>query len=121
MDKAFGNVIDGLSVKGSGGGDKKGGAVVFILVFVLVMLALISGVLTTAVIISRVAGTTPLPEAAEHLPAEESGESRRKSPGHACRCTWGSPVPDRISHLHEAWRGGIIAALAFSLFFELLP
>jgi hypothetical protein len=74
MDKAFGNVIDGLSAKGSGGGDKKGGALVFILVFVLVMLALISGVLTTAVIISRVAGTTPLPEAAEHLPAEDPGE-----------------------------------------------
>jgi hypothetical protein len=74
MDKAFGNVIDGLSVKGSSGGDKKGGALVFILVFVLVMLALISGVLTTAVIISRVAATTPLPEAAEHLPAEDSGE-----------------------------------------------
>lgn len=71
MDLAFGNVIDGLTAKGSGSSDKKGGAVVFILVFVLVMLALISGVLTTAVIISRVAGTTTLPEDPNTLPAEE--------------------------------------------------
>lgn len=74
VDLAFGNVIDGLRTKGSGGSDKKGGAVVFILVFVLVMLALISGVLTTAVIISRVAATTPLPEAAESPPSSDLPE-----------------------------------------------
>jgi hypothetical protein len=65
LDTAFGSVIDALRSKGSGGSDssdKKGGAVAFILVFVLVMLALLSGVLTTAVIISRVAGNTKLPE-----------------------------------------------------------
>jgi hypothetical protein len=74
MDKAFGSVIEGLSSKSSGSSDKKGGAVVFILVFILVMLALVSGVLTTAVIISRVAGNTPLPEAPDPLPAEEAVE-----------------------------------------------
>jgi len=65
LDTAFGSVIDALRSKGSSdssSSDKKGGAVAFILVFVLVMLALLSGVLTTAVIISRVAGNTPLPE-----------------------------------------------------------
>jgi hypothetical protein len=74
MDTAFGSVVDGLSSKSSSSSDKKGGAVVFILIFILVMLALVSGVLTTAVIISRVAGNTPLPEDPNTLPTEEPGE-----------------------------------------------
>jgi hypothetical protein len=74
MDTAFGSVVDSLSSKGSGSSDKKGGAVVFILIFILVMLALVSGVLTTAVIIRRVAGNTPLPEAADAIPADEPVE-----------------------------------------------
>jgi hypothetical protein len=64
IDKAFGSVVDALSSKGSSSrnSDKKGGAVAFILVFVLVVLALLSGILTTAVIIYRVAGNTELPD-----------------------------------------------------------
>lgn len=81
MDKAFGSVIEGMSAKGSGSSDKKGGALVFILIFVLVMLALVSGVLTTAVIISRVAGTTPLPEDPNTIPTEETeGEMKTEQP-----------------------------------------
>jgi hypothetical protein len=72
LDKAFGSVVDALGSKGSSSGDKKGGAVVFILVFVLVVLALLSGILTTAVIISRVAGNNPLPE---EIAAEQSDGS----------------------------------------------
>jgi hypothetical protein len=74
LDTAFGSVIDALRSKGSSdssNSDKKGGAVAFILVFVLVMLALLSGVLTTAVIVSRVAGNTPLPEEIVSEPAEK--------------------------------------------------
>jgi hypothetical protein len=74
LDTAFGSVLDALRSKGSGGSDssdKKNGAVAFILVFVLVMLALLSGVLTTAVIIRRVAGNTPLPEEIVSEPAEK--------------------------------------------------
>lgn len=70
LDTAFGSVIDAMRSKGSGSSDKKDGAAAFILVFVLVMLALLSGVLTTAVIISRVAGNTRLPEEAARESAE---------------------------------------------------
>lgn len=79
LDTAFGSVLDALRSKGSGGSDssdKKGGAVAFILVFVLVMLALLSGVLTTAVIISRVAGNTRLPEEAARESAEVMNDTR---------------------------------------------
>jgi hypothetical protein len=75
IDKAFGSVVDSLSSKSSGSGGKKDGAVVFILVFVLVILALLSGILTTAVIISRVAGNNPLPEEIDTEPTPaESGK-----------------------------------------------
>ena len=50
--------------------DKKDGAAAFILVFVIVILALLSGILTTAVIIHRVAGNTHLPEEID-VPAEK--------------------------------------------------
>jgi len=74
IDKAFGSVVDAMKSKrsGSGSSDKKDGALVFILVFVLVMLALVSGALTTAVIVNRVAGNTPLPEEIDAEPPAES-------------------------------------------------
>lgn len=56
LDKAFGSVVDSLG----GSGRKKDGAAL-ILVFVLVIAALLSGALTTGVIISRVAGNSELP------------------------------------------------------------
>ena len=75
LDRAFGSVIDVLKSSGSGSSSdsdkKKDGVVAFILVFVVVMLALLSGVLTTAVIISRVAGNTPLPEEPPAEPDEK--------------------------------------------------
>jgi len=74
LDTAFGSVLDALRIKGSSNSDssnKKDGAVAFILVFIIVMLALLSGVLTTAVIISRVAGNTKLPEEIVEEPIEK--------------------------------------------------
>lgn len=68
LDKAFGAVINSLSGGWSSGsssssGKSKDGAglVAFLLVFVLVLAALFSGVLTTAVIVSRVAGNDDMP------------------------------------------------------------
>jgi hypothetical protein len=62
-DQAFGSVLDALRNRGDSGSDKKdNGAGALILVFVLVIVALFSGALTTMVIIRRVAGNNPLPE-----------------------------------------------------------
>ena len=72
LDTAFGSVIDAIPSKSSGGGssDKKDGAIAFIIVFLIVIFALLSGILTTAVIIYRVAGNTKLPEEID-VPAEK--------------------------------------------------
>lgn len=68
LDKAFGSVVDAFRGGDSGSSSgKKNDAAALVLVFVLVVAALLSGVLTTAVIISRVAGNEPLPE---HEPGE---------------------------------------------------
>ena len=76
MDKAFGSVMEALPSKSSGGSDKKGGALVFILIFVIVVFALLSGILTTAVIISRVAGNNEVSEQPEEQPTQsEPGAS----------------------------------------------
>jgi hypothetical protein len=63
LDAAFASVVDAFPGRGSDSerSDKKNGAAAFILVFVLVVLALLSGILTTAVIISRAAGNGELP------------------------------------------------------------
>jgi hypothetical protein len=63
LDRAFAGVMSMLEqgAGSSSSGKKKGGGVALVLVFVLVILALVSGILTTAVIISRVAGNDDLP------------------------------------------------------------
>jgi hypothetical protein len=70
LDRAFGSVVDSLRDKS--GSDRKGGGAALVLVFVLVILALVSGVITTAVIINRVAGSSPLPE--QHADEEQESE-----------------------------------------------
>jgi hypothetical protein len=62
--EAFGSVVDALKGKGSDSdsSDSNGGGVGVVLVFVVVILALLSGVITTALIIRRVAGSYQLPE-----------------------------------------------------------
>jgi hypothetical protein len=64
FDAAFGSVVDSFKSKGgsSSGSDKKDGLVAFLVVFVLVVLALMAGALTTAVIIARAAGNEELPD-----------------------------------------------------------
>jgi len=59
IDRAFGSVVDSLRSKGSG--DKKDGGASALVVFAVVIVALLSGVLTTFVIINRFAGSEPLP------------------------------------------------------------
>jgi len=63
LDAAFASVVDAIPGRGSDSDrpDRKNGVGAFILVFVVVVLALLSGILTTAVIVSRVAGNTELP------------------------------------------------------------
>lgn len=68
LDQAFGSVVDALQSRSS----RKEGASL-ILVFVLVVFALLSGVLTTGVIISRVAGQNTLPD-----PSYGEPEPRRR-------------------------------------------
>jgi len=65
IDKAFGSVVDALPGRSSGNSDKKDGVTAFLILFLVVILALVSGVLTTAVIISRVAGNNELPDQGE--------------------------------------------------------
>lgn len=65
IDTAFGSVVDSFKGSSSGSSEKKDGAVAFIVLFLVVILALVSGILTTAVIISRVAGNDELTEQAE--------------------------------------------------------
>jgi hypothetical protein len=65
LDTAFGSVLDAVPGSRSGNSDKKDGIGAFILVFVIVIFALLSGILTTAVIIHRVAGNDQLPEQSE--------------------------------------------------------
>ena len=62
--EAFGSVVDALTGKSSerDSSDSKDRGVAVILVFVLVILALLSGVITTALIIRRVAGSYQLPQ-----------------------------------------------------------
>ncbi|HEV3261453.1 MAG TPA: hypothetical protein VG013_31675 [Gemmataceae bacterium] len=57
--KAFGSVVETMS-EGRSGKDSKGAGL--ILVIVLVVIALLAGVITTALIISRVAGNYELPQ-----------------------------------------------------------
>ncbi|MCI0700330.1 MAG: hypothetical protein L0241_04540 [Planctomycetia bacterium] len=68
FDKAFGSVLDtansNSSSFSSGDSGKKSTGVVFIIVFVIAVLALLSGILTTAVIIYRVAGNTDIESSA---------------------------------------------------------
>ena len=71
FDSAFGSVIDAFSGKGSKSANGKDGTAL-VLVFVLVLVALLSGVLTTAVIINRVAGNQRLAtdaDAQKEMPA----------------------------------------------------
>jgi len=58
LDKAFGSVVDSLGGRSS---DKKSAGPSLVVVFVIVVAALLSGVLTTAVIVTRVAGDHKLP------------------------------------------------------------
>jgi hypothetical protein len=62
MDGAFGNVVDAIRSRRSKGNNDGASLIV---VFAVVVVALLSGVLTTAVIISRVAGRTQLPDESE--------------------------------------------------------
>ncbi len=55
--------------------DRDGGGLLVLLVVALVLLALLGGIMTTATIIHRVAGTSPLPDCAEQ--AREAMEARR--------------------------------------------
>jgi hypothetical protein len=64
LDKAFGHVVDEVgkdSGSGSGGNDKNKGAAL-VIVIAIVIVALLAGVLTTAVIIARSAGNDQLGE-----------------------------------------------------------
>ena len=62
FDTAFGSVLDKFGGSSSSDdSDKKNPVAVFLLVFALTIFALLSGILTTAVIINRVAGNTELP------------------------------------------------------------
>jgi hypothetical protein len=62
LDRAFAGVMDMLEKSAGSSDKKKGGGAALVLVFVLVILALVSGILTTAVIINRFAGEDDLPE-----------------------------------------------------------
>lgn len=69
LDQAFGSIVDSLRDRGG----KKDGGASLIVVFVLVLVALLSGVLTTAVIVSRVAGQNTLAD-----PSYGESEAGRK-------------------------------------------
>ncbi len=62
LDGAFGSVVDSIRSRRSG---KNNDGASLIIVFAVVVVALLSGVLTTAVIISRIAGRNRLPDETE--------------------------------------------------------
>ncbi len=68
LEKAYTSVVDSLSGR-SENSDSKG--VAFVLVFVIVIVAILSGFLTTAVIIRRVAGNNDLPDTSYGRPTKK--------------------------------------------------